>query len=616
MPSPHIHMLLLKLVDLIKCSPIKIILRIVVWVRKIYPGNLVCAIRSVIFRQATPMILRPILPGGFDGNPVCTSPAVIDCVHTDPHLQEKEAADIITSPDTPTFAPLLSSPHGSAFFTTAPDPHFQRYDRNVKIAKDTVKMTLEPGTRLFRAVYCLSDVPVDWTAYIHPEGALYYVHNSMNIFTDSPLHEKPSLEIAMEFICQIEEYRSTNGILPDDDVDLVLDLIMDEHGQPACGYYLADHHQRIIFWYDAFDVGGLPRVNHVYGARSPHHIEIELTAQYWYHCSLFPSTLHVTRELVQGLRDTIVFSIGGKENCENSITAATSTVGYSVDDLLKMLTVVESLKENTETDYGGTACILSRFMWAFADHKFYNFHGEPCARLEKEKSVFGSMRTRSFLLRIFGPLLFNVPLAHLRSLEKIYVDEIAYIAPWRRIMDTLCIQWQEHILYATVLLNANVAFLTIPTVDNGEHIYARSASQISSYVSVIASLGSVIIGLNLVHQNRKRRDDEIAVAAAFLRRHFHGRFGLESLALLHSLPFVLLMWGTIAFLIAFLVMCFQSWGAPARAVVACCTLLVGFGVLWCFQLSPILLLQAIQARFRELRARLVWKRVFNGVAAV
>jgi len=56
-----------------------------------------------------------------------------------------------------------------------------------------------------------------------------------------------------------------------------------------------------------------------------------------------------------------------------------------------------------------------------------------------------------------------------------------------------------------VLLNANVAFLAIPSVDSGNHI--RTPAQLSSYLSVITSIGSVVIGLLLLRQHRTKPQD-------------------------------------------------------------------------------------------------------------
>lgn len=53
------------------------------------------------------------------------------------------------------------------------------------------------------------------------------------------------------------------------------------------------------------------------------------------------------------------------------------------------------------------------------------------------------------------------------------------------------------------MLNANVAFLAIQSIDNiGTHV--RSPTQIASYVSMIASIGSIVLGLLLSRQNRTK----------------------------------------------------------------------------------------------------------------
>ena len=52
---------------------------------------------------------------------------------------------------------------------------------------------------------------------------------------------------------------------------------------------------------------------------------------------------------------------------------------------------------------------------------------------------------------------------------------------------------------ATVLLGANVGFLAIGTVDNGNGVSLR---QITSYLSLMASFASIMLGLVFVRHNR------------------------------------------------------------------------------------------------------------------
>ncbi|KAJ7847469.1 hypothetical protein B0H14DRAFT_2769993 [Mycena olivaceomarginata] len=521
---------------------------------------------------------------------------------------------------TPTISPSsFPSYPSSALSPTAPELLVQRYRRGGTITKTDVEVILEAHTRSFTR-----DDPLDWVGHVHPEGALYYAHESMNIFTDCPMHEKSIFKTFMRFVHEIEEFRSTNGILPDPKVDLVLEVTTDEQGSPTCGYYLADHGKRTIFWYHAFKMEHLPRCYEVYGPRSANHIQIELTAHSRYHCFVFPDNLPVTPGLVCELRDTVLYSIA------DSMASQTSTLPHSVDDLMRMLAVIESLKENIDTPYSGTACVISKFLWTFEYHKFYNFHGETFARLDRRTSVFGYVPAHSLLFWILTAILFNAPSGHLRTLEELYVDEILNRSSWCRVVDTLSLEWQQHVLFATVLMNASIAFLAIPTVDNGQNTFTRSTGQIAGYISVVASLGSVIVGLILLHRNQTRQDDIDAMVAchfaldasimtqiteqtSFLSNHFRAHFGFETLALLCSLPFALLMWGTIAFLIAFLAMCLQSSNDSARALVVCSTAVVIFGVLWCFQPGQISVLQRI---LRGLRALRIWNRVSPGISAV
>ncbi|KAJ7050033.1 hypothetical protein C8F01DRAFT_967823, partial [Mycena amicta] len=54
---------------------------------------------------------------------------------------------------------------------------------------------------------------------------------------------------------------------------------------------------------------------------------------------------------------------------------------------------------------------------------------------------------------------------------------------------------------ATVLLNANVAFLSIQSVDSNVPS-RRSVPEISSYMSMLTSIAAVIVGLLLLKQHR------------------------------------------------------------------------------------------------------------------
>jgi hypothetical protein len=66
----------------------------------------------------------------------------------------------------------------------------------------------------------------------------------------------------------------------------------------------------------------------------------------------------------------------------------------------------------------------------------------------------------------------------------------------------------------TVILNANVAFLAIQSVDNASSKPGRSPAQLASYLSLVTSAGAVILGLLLVRQNRTKPRESPAEAVS------------------------------------------------------------------------------------------------------
>jgi hypothetical protein len=150
-----------------------------------------------------------------------------------------------------------------------------------------------------------------------------------------------------------------------------------------------------------------------------------------------------------------------------------------------------------------------------------------------------------------------------------WVDGIMHASVWLECMKKMSDEWQEFVFFvssslhactvikfnpqqATVMLNANVAFLAIQSVDvDGPR---RSPAQISSYLSVIANIGSIILGLLLMRQNRTKSKETADEAVSysclpiffsyllthkkreFLVSRHHPLLGLEILAILYSLP--------------------------------------------------------------------------------
>jgi len=118
-------------------------------------------------------------------------------------------------------------------------------------------------------------------------------------------------------------------------------------------------------------------------------------------------------------------------------------------------------------------------------------------------------------------------------------------------------EWREFTIYATVLLNANVAFLAIQSVDSSGGVGYRSSAQRASYFSIVNSIGAIVLGLLLIREHNTKPLSSVNILLGRLNRST-SMYELETLALMYGLPYALLMWGMVGFLAAFSLMCFST----------------------------------------------------------
>ncbi|KAI0078375.1 hypothetical protein K474DRAFT_1660618 [Panus rudis PR-1116 ss-1] len=297
-----------------------------------------------------------------------------------------------------------------------------------------------------------------------------------------------------------------------------------------------------------------------------------MNSWYWKHMEYFPYGHETTKDDINNLLAILLHAI------TDQLTSMTSTGVYSTNELERMLNVARHMKNSPPSDH--TVCSVARMLNVFAHTRFLTYHGERAARLNSDESVHGSNRhTRTLLIKTLGPVLWNAPSVHLRALEKIWVDSTMAHQPWALFIERLKSEWQEFILYSTVILNANGAFLAIPSVDTGPD--QRTAAQVASYISIVASVGSILAGLLLVRQYRVKPKDTVEEAAAYLHAKDHPRLGVETLAIVYSLPYALLVWAMVSFLTAFSFQCFITKDRPAIYVTSVGWFIVGFFIVWC-----------------------------------
>ncbi|KIM46851.1 hypothetical protein M413DRAFT_264366 [Hebeloma cylindrosporum] len=458
----------------------------------------------------------------------------------------------------------------------------QRYDRRSTISDNGTTMTIEPLSLSFNECF----LPSGWAKYTHPEGAPYFYNQEKKVYTDADILDCQIFNRTTDNLALIEFFLLENRIsLPETSI-LVIDSYYQEDGTIQSTYYYLDTISRIVFFLDAYQASDLLTWHEVPGIKSKTHLRQELEAQYWFHISLYPHTLELSLPLICELRDTVLHFIG------DTMTSAVATSPYTSEELQIILKTVNALEKNLPHHSVGAVSLVSRFMYIFCPvsfspwydkdsflrlghTRFYNFHGEPQARLERDQSVYGyPSNQRTCLIKIFSYLLFSMPDAHLRNLQKMQVDRVLYKYDWDRTMETMKDEWAKLTLVATCSIFA----LGV----NSSNSY-RTAVQILDYLSIFSCLGTVILGLLLLRQNRESNRRNAQDVQQFLAKNTNTSFGLEPLAILYSLPYGLLMWGLLLFLVAIGIRCIQSPSMLTPAVVG--PICASFGVV-AFWLSP------------------------------
>ncbi|KAF9051550.1 hypothetical protein BJ165DRAFT_896597 [Panaeolus papilionaceus] len=451
--------------------------------------------------------------------------------------------------------------------------HHKRYLNREKVSFKITSRTIPPLTLSYATERSLRG---GWTVHVHTEGARYFYNAAKRLYTDADLFN-PEIRRHVEGIYT----RIQKDIKPDwrfpSNYDLVLD-ITEQDGQFETNYYYVDHTSRVAFWLDEFCVEDFDVWLQVIGVTSLSHIGRESEAQYWHHCQIYPTSFVLTRELVRELRDIILQNIG------DATTSPYSTSPYELDELHKMLSLMTNIEANVGDDplNIGTRNLVARFFWVFTRERFIHFYGEPSARLDRTQTVYAygpAVGDRTLLIKTVSPFLFLAPEVTLRTLQKMFVDGLVNKPLFERSMKKLNDEWQEIIIFATVLLNANVAFLAIQSVDVGKP--SRSPIQISCYLSVVASVGCIILSLLLIRQTRNKTRECAAEASEFLYRRSSVAFGVESLAIMYSLPYAFLMWAMTSFLSAFCFLCFLKTSIVTRAIITPPGLVLLVFVGWC-----------------------------------
>ncbi|PBK74312.1 hypothetical protein ARMSODRAFT_1081260, partial [Armillaria solidipes] len=422
-------------------------------------------------------------------------------------------------------------------------------------------------------------LPSGWKEYTHSDGKPYFWHDKYRTITEEWIYDDRFGNMVTTWASILNTVLSRSpSSLQVKDWHLVIKIL--EYSEPAwtdddccrCQYYFVNHDNESLFWLSKFIID-----EHLTAIRGPvtySQIYHFLRQEYWHHMYLFADT-HPLSDAQWNAANRMAV------NAYFDVTMSkTSTVAHSAAELEAMMKSL-SLAEKTNASEVGAAVLRSLCGWSFFNsldcslisarkvgNQFLNYHGQRSARTNRGESVFGDDPDQAqctLIFKLLTPFLFYAPVVHLDILNKFWVDGLAMKDQWVTLIERCTGEWSEHTIYATILLNANVAFLAIPSVDESMERYRGSMTQVLSILSVVSSLGSILVGLLMGRYHRTKKHIPVEDINVYLKSHYSddSRWGFEWLAIIYSIPYALLMWAMVLFLGAFFSMC---WESPTQSV--------------------------------------------------
>ncbi|KAG1816368.1 uncharacterized protein BJ212DRAFT_1354502 [Suillus subaureus] len=396
-----------------------------------------------------------------------------------------------------------------------------------------------------------------WELLTHPEGALFFYHSSDRVFTDVDVRD-PGTAVTIctmgEVVKQAyEEARKADTFHTS--VELTLERV-EVDGEKKWGYYFADHDRRVIFWLEPHKSKDL--LDNVRGVKWKSHVRYALESQYWMHVESFPNKRFLPEDVLVRLKEIVMFTQA------DSITSEKCLAPYASDEVSSMLGLMDPLMSSVDKEHEHSVWIVARFMGDFCSDKFANFCGQPGARLDSDQSLYDDSipRPKSILFRFMNVILFGSPDAQSKALHKIWVDYTIVQRRWKNFINRLNNEWNGYTIFSTVMLAVDISFMAVPSVQNQAPVI------IVLYMSTLCALGSLVVSLVLAGQVNDSRRDSAKGVASFMVEMSHSILGLESLALMLSLPYALLIWGMVFFAAALSVVIYRTSDVVTISVVS------------------------------------------------
>ncbi|KAH9003504.1 hypothetical protein EDB86DRAFT_2370277 [Lactarius hatsudake] len=369
-----------------------------------------------------------------------------------------------------------------------------------------------------------------WTISSHPEGKRY-AHSQpeaqagITIVTEAPITDPGVLEQLNAWLAIIYNMVTEENVHPLETSHLFLEIRQDSG---TCNYYFADHGLRTIFWLHTTDTISV-RLPPSY---SSSHLQYSLEENYWIHVELFPETASQYSEIaLNELQATLLHARA------DALTSETPTFPYTANQCQDFIQLLQCSRAHASSPHVTT--YVARLWATVANHRFFIHFGEDHCRMSSDQAILEVLNNKeSLVLAIMSKtLLFGLPDRHRAQFERLWVDQLAYTAAWRKHVSGTVEDLKQMMSWVFALLIANILMI-----------------QISSFLALTNSslllciLGLVITSV-LLQEQQRLVDTTATTAAVYLDDRNTKNYGFQPIAIVHCLPQALFVWALLLFLI-------------------------------------------------------------------
>ncbi|KAL4062713.1 hypothetical protein V8B97DRAFT_1877571 [Scleroderma yunnanense] len=516
--------------------------------------------------------------------PHSNSSGIVDISHSDPPLENRDLAQRNRITAAPGNISVLRGASPDEFMC-------RRFSSRATVRNENSSGVLRAGEIDYDDA-----LEVDgWLRCTQPEGALYYIYQEKNIVTDVSNPEKRNK--ALDICKGLLETARSKGLPLHPDVQLVVGYFTAQK-QREWGYYFVDHRQQLLFWVHEYNLSNI--FSNVKGVTEKRHMRQAVTTQYWMHVELYPNLLELKAEHHEELRNILIQAMA------DATTSGSPLAPYEPDTLGRMLELANTCESSIGTQNTHAVWVTGIFSFAFRSvmyrlgHcKFVNFSGQRYARLNADQSIYNTRHSRGYspsrLIRIFDLVLFGSASIHAEELERAWVDKIIHYPRWKAYISKLNTEWSNFTFYSTVLLAVNVSLLAIPALGGGggnapalppppsndtssaivppppptpPTTSQQTAAIAAIYLSILFVVGALVTSIQLTDHTRGKEHSSAAEAGKVLQRTAESWLGTDGLAITFSLPYALLIWGIILFVLSMSLVIYASSSHPMLIVIA------------------------------------------------